>query len=462
MSGRVMAMGAEHLKSVFAHQPLASLSPSSAPSPIHSPATMNGPPVATHHHDTGSRLASVADRSATPSGRSETHDASPMTESSSSSPLTTMPDMTAEILRVACMRGDLSDLPQRILLAATTATNTTTTPNTSTATSTSDEAAPGPAILRLLFACLRTLGVDFSAALASVESQQMHRCTRCAASFRAADNTPTACAVPHSTPLVSWDIELVADGVEPCETLYYTCCGRCVVVFPDQGEEDVARSVGHMCYVGPHVAEAAPPVPDEKLKDRSASESVPWHGLKVHAGDHERPETTVGAGFGHGTGKMHQALRPPAVQAWYGPGTSVRRPPMSMASGSGSFEGRSVPTSSPTLRLSRTAAWVNSTVAAQAGPDAWRCADLDGRRDVAAKGSLGGIGCSTTKMTRNLYSSVASTNTKRSTNIAAPVPIPPRNIQTTPWLQSSGYYLPSWLAVVPGPRRPFAGEAPFA
>ncbi|RPD80554.1 hypothetical protein L226DRAFT_530699 [Lentinus tigrinus ALCF2SS1-7] len=421
---------------------------------------MNGSPTTTRHdHDHYHTLSSPAidsdaDGSTIPSDHSEnphpsTNLTSPPDTTPNAMPNTTS-NMTAEILHVAYMRGDLADLPERIFRAVTT----TAKPCPSNPLSPSCDgpapaiATPGPVspvILRMLLSCLRTLGVDFDPAIAAVESHRVHRCTRCAASFRAVDNTPTACAVPHAPPLVSWDIELVADGVEPCETRYYTCCGTCVVVFPGQEEEDVQVKAG-MCYVGPHVA-AASPVQDVEQEHRAGA----WH---EH--EHERRGFDVAEGASVGAGKPHLQERPPSMQAQMlevpGPGTSVPVPipvpvPVPRQAIVGEA-GKLVPHS----RLSRTAAWVNSTAATQSAAGqhygAGRYFDIDG----------GPAGTRTLTM-RNVNMNVDG-NMNGNMNAAAPMPTTGRIIETIPWRQSSLYHPPGWIMIPPGLRRP--GDSPYA
>lgn len=343
-----------------------------------------------------------------------------------------MPEITADVLRVACMRGDLSDLQDRILHAVTTVSKTTSSASPDSNPGSEDTTAPGPAMLRLLFACLRTLGVDFTPAYTTLTSQQVQRCTRCAASFRAADNTPTACAVPHAAPLVSYDIEIVADGVEPCETRYYLCCGTCVVVFPGQEEQDAG-----MCYVGPHVVH-----------------SVKHEREYQHPHEHARAFGVAGcadsdAGALAGAGKAHpgpQARRLPSVQVqvpghWHRPGTSVPR------SATGSEAGKSGP--SPRLVMARTATWVNGQTAVQSAAGQHHHRHLLRRSfDGGSAGIPNSMGCSTMPMRHN------------AANIAAPQPVPARVMQTIPWRQSSLYHPPGWITVPPGVRPP--GDSPFA
>ncbi|TFK92232.1 hypothetical protein K466DRAFT_659412 [Polyporus arcularius HHB13444] len=361
---------------------------------------MNGSPASYHP-------LSATGRSPTLS-RSEfmtNHDSS--TESSNlPSPTLPGPDMTAEILRIACMRGDLSDLQERILHAVLT-TSSKNVPTTTTNT------LGGDAVLRLLFACLRTLGVDFTPALSALKSTAIHRCTRCTASFCAADNTPTACAVPHAPPLVSWDIELVADGVEPCETRYYPCCGKCVVVFPEQPEEDTDSSIS-MCYVGPHAASVPTPIADAEHEDALE------HKFEGPRSDYGHADADAG--------KTHLQARLPSVQGQghgqgYTPGTCVPRPEF------GTDEGKPV---SP-----RTATWVNAVKSAADQHQYHQQQHLGwGRPPVDMNGAP---------------------------NSAEWTPPDPRDAtmtQTIPWRQSSLYHPPGWIAIPPGLRRP--GDSPFA
>ncbi|KAI0723765.1 hypothetical protein C8T65DRAFT_627359 [Cerioporus squamosus] len=358
-------------------------------------AKMNGSPVL--HHPL-LYPTSVSDRSPTPSISEPTHSHNFSTEPPN--PPSPVPDKTADILRVACMRGDLANLQERILNAVTTTTTTT-----------NDGETISPSLFRLLFAFLRTLGVDFAPALAALESTEAHRCTRCSASFRIAENTPTACTVPHAAPLVAWDIELVADGVEPCETRYYVCCGTCVVVSSGAPpEEDPAMGKG-MCYVGPHVAA---PIPDVKA-----------------GSDCDRADA----------GKTHLQARPgPSVLEQlpvpvHGPGTCVPRPVFGLE------EGKSVPSQIAT------SAWVNAaggTGKSAAGQyqhqHQHRHRDLGrGRPPVNVNGTANSAGSWTTSGQR-----------PREANIW----------QTMPWRQSSLYHPPGWIAIPPGLRR--AGDPPFA
>ncbi|KAI0748378.1 hypothetical protein C8Q80DRAFT_735600 [Daedaleopsis nitida] len=104
-----------------------------------------------------------------------------------------------DVLRVAGMRGDLADLPQRI-------SNALSSCPASVQSTGYGLPSPNAMVLQQLVACLSALGVDFSAARAALDGTGTgtgtrpsngpeERCTRCARTFRQAENHSTACQV---------------------------------------------------------------------------------------------------------------------------------------------------------------------------------------------------------------------------------------------------------------------------
>ena len=147
------------------------------------------------------------------------------------------PPTAVDLLRLACLRGDLSTLPH--LIAATV-------------NPPAGGILPPPNVLRHLLSILTALGVDFSgahAALAEGPPPPPFRCTRCNRAFRAAENHPAACVVPHKPALVCRDPGAAVGFVEGVyETRYYSCCGTAEVVHPsDPG--------GRACFVGWHTTQ---------------------------------------------------------------------------------------------------------------------------------------------------------------------------------------------------------------
>ncbi|KAI0807660.1 hypothetical protein C8Q74DRAFT_79914 [Fomes fomentarius] len=140
-----------------------------------------------------------------------------------------------DVLRIACMRGDLSVLPQLIAAAVNPSPHTCIP-------------SPSPAVFQQLLASLSAVGIDFTAALC-----HPLRCTRCGSVYCEIENGTTACAVQHQPPLVCSDPDAgIWVGNQLCEARYYWCCGTAEVVPP-------SRPVGGMCFVGRHTAQDLDP-----------------------------------------------------------------------------------------------------------------------------------------------------------------------------------------------------------